>query len=430
MQQRLIVISADGLVGEDIQAMESMPGFRKYFSRCARVEAMRSIYPTITYPCHTTMCTGVYPDKHGVFGNLIFSPGGQSLPWRWFRDQNRWQEDIFRAAKREGLTTAAIFWPVTGRHPDIDWLIPEYWPQTPDQTPADAFREGGSSPEVLEIVERWLPGVTVRTHPGTDDFMVHCACDFIRRFSPDLLMLHPGNVDGYRHGHGVFSPEAARGVEETDRYLSEIMDTLAETGLIHRTNVVLTSDHGLIDVQRVVQLNQLLARKGLLEIAGEAGFSRWDACALSGGTSALVYLNPRAPKGTWQRTYDALLELKEEGGWGIGQVLTQEETQRQERLGGDFAFVVETDGITAYGDRLLPPEVTLYGEGDSRSGRATHGHLPDKGPQPVLLGVGPGFREGAVLSRARLVDGAPTYARLLGVHLRGADGQPLDALLR
>lgn len=430
MQQKLIVISADGLIGEDVQAMASMPGYRKYFSRAARVESMRSIYPTITYPCHTTMCTGVYPDKHRVFGNLVFSPGGQQLPWRWSRSQSLWGEDIFFSAKREGLTTAAVFWPVTGRHPAIDWLIPEYWPQRPEQTPAEAFREMGASPEVMELVERHLPGVTIRAHPETDDFMVRCACDIIRRFSPDLLMLHPGNVDGYRHRYGVFSPEAARGVAETDRYLMEIMDTLTETGLLHCTNVVLTSDHGLIDVQRVAQLNQLLAREGLLEITGRGEISRWYACALSGGTSALIYQNDAAPKGTWQRTYDALQKGMVEKRWGIGEVLTQEESQRRERLGGDFAFVVETDGITAFGDALLPPEITLYQEGDCRSARATHGHLPEKGPQPVLLGVGPGFREGAVAPRARLVDGAPTYARLLGVHLRGADGHPLEELLR
>ena len=436
MKQKLIVISADGLVGEDVEAMQSMPGFRKYFSHCARAESMRSIYPTITYPCHTTMSTGVYPDKHKIFGNLVFEPGGQKLPWKWFYKYNKWKEDIFCAAHRAGLTTAAVFWPVTGCHPHIDYLIPEYWVQNDSQTLAQAFREGGSSEEVMRIIEKNLsiahvPGGEIRTrHPENDEFILVCTCDIIRQFAPDLLMIHPGNVDGLRHHFGVFGPEITRAVEDTDRYLQMVMDTLEETGLISCTNVVLTSDHGLIDIDRVIHLNQAFAEKGLLTADDSGKLISWEASALSGGTSALVYLNPEAGDQAWEKTEKVLLELKSEGTWGIGEIFTQEEIQRKEHLGGDFAFVVETDGHSAFGDRLLPPAVTYFRKEDYRSGKATHGHLPDKGPQPVFLGVGPGFMEDAVIPRARLVDGAPTYARLLGVHLRGADGVPMEGLLK
>lgn len=448
MKQKLIVISADGLVGEDVEAMVSMPGFQKYFAHCAKAESMRSIYPTITYPCHTTMSTGVYPDKHKVLGNLVFEPGGQKLPWKWFYKYNQWKEDIFCAAHRAGLTTAAVFWPVTSCHPCIDYLIPEYWAQSDSQTLAEAFREGGSSPEVLEIIEKNLPiahvpGGEIRTrHPENDEFILACTCDIIRRFAPDLLMIHPGNVDGLRHHHGVFGPEITKAVEDTDRYLAMVMDTLDETGLLSCTNVVLTSDHGLIDIERVVHLNQAFAQKGLLTIdisgkvmesGGKETFGKlasWEACVLSGGTSALVYLNPKAGDQAREKTERVLAELTEEGRWGIGSIFTQEEIREKEHLGGDFAFVVETDGHSAFGDRLLPPAVTYFEKEDYRSGKATHGHLPDKGPQPVFLGVGPGFRQDARIARAQLVDGAPTYARLLGVHLQGADGVPMEGLLK
>ena len=58
-RQKLIVLSADALVYEDLAYLETLPNFRKYLSGGCRIERVRSIYPTITYPCHATMATGV-----------------------------------------------------------------------------------------------------------------------------------------------------------------------------------------------------------------------------------------------------------------------------------------------------------------------------------------------------------------------------------
>jgi AraC-like DNA-binding protein len=68
----------------------------------------------------------------------------------------QWGEDLFKAAKRAGLTTAAIFWPVTGCHPDIDYLINEYWPEPGDTDIREVFRRAGSSEEMIDIVEKNL----------------------------------------------------------------------------------------------------------------------------------------------------------------------------------------------------------------------------------------------------------------------------------
>ena len=429
MNRKLVVMSADGLVVEDVRAMASMPGFQKYFSHCARAESVRSIYPTITYPCHMTMITGVYPDKHGIYGNYEFIPGRKKLPWKWFYSANRWPDDIFKAAKREGLTTAAVFWPVTGNHPAIDWLIDEYWPQSPEDSLEDTFRRSGSSDELVDLVLKYSPGVKFPKHPDIDGFMLNCTCDIIRKHQPDLMLVHPADVDGFRHKNGVFNDEVMKAVRNTDRYLMQIMETLEETGLIDCTDVVLTSDHGLIDVTQTLHPNILLEQHGLLKTDGEGKLLSWEAYCLAQGTSALIYLNPEAGPGVWERTYQALQVLKDEGIWGIGDVFTQEEAQQQEHYGGDFAFVLETDGKTAFGDHLEGDALTFFKTKTYPGGQATHGHLPDKGPQPVFLGVGPHFKPDAVVPRIRLIDEAPTYAKILGLHLQGADGVPVDGML-
>ena len=62
--------------------------------------------------------------------------------------------------------------------------------------------------------------------------------------------------------------------------------------------------------------------------------------------------------------------------------------------------------------------------------KGSHGFHPDFGPRPFFLGCGPAFRKGAVLEQARLIDGAPTYAKILGVDLPDAQGQALQELLK
>ena len=64
-----------------------------------------------------------------------------------------------------------------------------------------------------------------------------------------------------------------------------------------------------------------------------------------------------------------------------------------------------------------------------RFGRATHGYVPDKGPQPTLIAFGPHIKQGVVLKNANLVDEAPTFAKVLGIEMKDTDGRSLDELL-
>ena len=132
-QRRVIVFSCDAMVYEDIEyLLDTDARFAELFRTGSIVKRTRTIYPSVTYPCHTTMSSGCYPGKHGVTNNTKFIPGQtKNLPWNWFADAIKCP-DIFTAAKKAGLTTACVFWPVTGNHPYIDSNLPEFWPQTPE----------------------------------------------------------------------------------------------------------------------------------------------------------------------------------------------------------------------------------------------------------------------------------------------------------
>ena len=200
MQQKLIVISADALTYEDVEYMKTLPNYQKYQAGGCRVKKVRSIYPTNTYPCHTTMRTGVWPDKHGIVSNFEFCPQMQVPPWQRNYASTKWDEDIFKAAKRAGLTTASVFWPVTGNHPYVDYLITECWPTKGAEDLREVYGGFGSTDEVLDIMESQLiDGQWPGAHPDVEEYEIRCAREIILRYQPDLLMIHPGNIDAYRH---------------------------------------------------------------------------------------------------------------------------------------------------------------------------------------------------------------------------------------
>lgn len=257
-----------------------------------------------------------------------------------------------------------------------------------------------------------------------------CVCDLIRSHKPDLLFLHPANIDAYRHQMGLFHQKVREGVEETDRWIGEIMEALKESGQLENTNFVLTSDHGQLDIKRTVNPNVMLADSGLIRkgLAGE--LLSWDAWCLSGGLSALVYLKNPSDQACYEKTYRLLKDMQEEGVYGISQIFTAREAGEKYHLAGDFSFVLESDDYSSFGDSINRPLVTGFDTGDYRRGRATHGHLPFKGPQPIFAAKGPAFKENVILEQGRLVDQAPTFAAALGLTLDGADGVPMWELLR
>ncbi len=430
--KRLVVFSADAMVSEDLEYLKQLPNYKKYLAHASIVEKVRSVYPTITYPCHTTMLTGVWPNKHGILGNYQMIPGVKPIPWKWFYDWVKIKDDLFVRAKEAGYTTASVFWPVTGNHPAIDYLVDEYWAQNDQDDLLDVYRRSGSVPEVLEIVKKYAndDACRRRIHPALEKFTVGCACDIIRQFKPHLLMLHPANIDDYRHKTGVWSDKIPKGIEETDQWIGQIMEALEDAGIREETNFVLTSDHGQMETKRIVNLNVILADHGFIRVDEDGTLKDWDAWCLSGGFSSLVYLKDPNNKKIYDAVYELLKFMVSEGIYGISEVFTQKEANEKHHLGGDFAFALETDGYSSLGDGYKRPIVTNFDTSDYRYGRATHGYLPHKGPQPIFVAAGPDFKENVILPEGRLIDEAPTFAKLLGLELPQADGQAMDELLR
>ena len=438
--RRLVVISVDALFAEDKELLETRPNFKAWLEHASGCVNTKSVYPTVTYPNHVAMDTGTYPEKNRLYSNHHFGTDGQTnRHWTWEGDNIK-VDTIFQAAKKAGYTTANGFWPVTCYWKDvIDWHVPEYWLVNEGETVEGCFAAMGTDPETMEIVKankKYLrPGVDlfIDKQPEYDDFIVHCDCDIIRKYKPEVLLTHWCVVDDYRHRFGIDHPYVrGEAMDHVDRFFGMICDALKDAGVYDETDIFVVSDHGQMDTQRKIKLNAFLVDKGLIELDEEGKVKDYTALMISQGMSCHIHLKNPDNIADWQKTYDILKEMAEVGIYGFTRVFTREETKEQFHLDGDFSFVLETDGYTSFLDGFTPPYVWRQDrteQWDHRFGKGSHGFLPSRGPKPMLWCKGPHIRPDVWLPEHEVIDEAPTYAMLLGAELPEAQGKPMEELL-
>ncbi|MBO5286296.1 MAG: alkaline phosphatase family protein [Clostridia bacterium] len=428
--RKLVIISNDALVKEDMDYLLTKPLFQELVKKGTWVKTLKTIYPSVTYPCHTSMITGCYPNKTHLYNNER-EEWGNPL-WVWERKYNR-VKTIIDAAKEKGMTTANVFWPVLGNDPNIDYNIPEYWSQTPDQPLTSALKEMGTSDKVIEEIVKpnlyYIEGHQ-RQHPYADEFVCACARDIILKYQPDVLVVHPAGIDGKRHGTGLFNAHVTEELDYTYYWMEKIIRAIKEVGEWDNTDFILTSDHGQVDIKRWGHPNILLVKAGLMTLDKDNNVTDYKAYVKSLGGSAQVYLKDKSDKEAYDLTYKTFMDAKESGLYGIERVYTTAECDMEEHLSGDFDFVLEFDGYTANGWEPFGPYFTTFDLSDYRTGRATHGFLPEKGPQPSMLMIGPDFNEGVTIERRHTLDMAATIAKIFDFNMPDIDGKPIEEAIK
>ena len=102
----------------------------------------------------------------------------------------------------------------------------------------------------------------------------------IRECQPDIVFLHPADVDWARHQYGVFNDQVKKAVESTDRYIGQIMKAVEDIGAAENTNLVLVSDHGQRNITKIVNINVALKEHGLIRVDENGEFRDWDAAVV------------------------------------------------------------------------------------------------------------------------------------------------------
>ena len=408
--RHLVLISIDALRPEFyLDDGYAAPALRALVRSGSHARAATPVFPSVTYPGHASIVTGVRPARHGILFNMIWSPTGG--PSRWYEEAADLRAPpLWDVARAAGLTTAAVSWPSTlGAR--IDWLVPErnYY-QRPE--PVDVLRQA-STPGLFERL-----GVTPRPEMFKnivewDTFLASTAAAILRGTRPNLLLLHLVQLDYYQHRGGTNGTEVRPALARIDAHVATVVAALREAGIAGETAVIVTGDHGFQDVERTVQVNEILARAGLGGC--RTASAEWRATAHVTGGSAAIFIK----SATDGAAAEAALRREARDRYTI---VPRRQLDELGAMTG-AAFAVDAAPGYAFG--------ASCGEGLETAKRyGTHGFLPSRPSMSTgFIAAGAGVRPGVTVERIRLVDVAPTAARLLGLDMPGVEGRVLAEML-
>lgn len=427
-KKRLFVLSVDSLFYEDIPWIRECPHLMNIFSHGTFVRGMRSTYPTMTYVAHTTILTGCHPDRHGVFHNEKVQVETKHPEWHWFRGSIRCPT-LFDEAKKVGLKTSAVNWPVTGSDPAIDYLIPEIWAEEFDGDPRPRFKKA-CSPGMMDLFDKYHRVLRWKEQPELDVFGLSCTLDIIRDYRPELVLLHLSYLDNARHKNGVFAEKAKEALRACDERFGHIFRALKEAGIYEKTNFVVIGDHGHLPVKQVFNPNIRLVKEGLIRLNHDGTVASWDAYCHSAGLSCQVVLSNPGDAKIRQKLLFTMEAMVADESLGCEQILSREELKSRYCLEGPIDYCIEGRLGTAFGNNCTGEEILPTDNGNYKLSVSSHGHMPEKGPQPILFAAGPDIRDGVELAPGNLIDEGPTFAKILGLEMPSAQGRPMTPLLR
>lgn len=432
-KNKLLVFMIDALCETDVAYMRTLKNFGWILENGVLVREMLPVYPSFTYPCHVSIMTGCYPNKHGIPHNEHVKAGVHPVPWYSKRSMVK-KKFFAEYAKEHGYSTCLINWPVS-EGADVDINLPMCLPPRYRGDNPRMFYEESTSKEVLDRYF-WkygylLCGCNKVLNSSYDDFTNAVSPDIIRDYGqPDVMFVKMCDLDTVRHKMGVDNDSAKLQLQKHDCELGVLMESIRRYGDFEHTNFIIMGDHGQTDVERVLNFNRVLQEKGLQKLDENGHLESFDAYCHSTGGCGWIELGDPADEELRQRVYQVLLEAKNSGKYGLGYVFTKEEADERFHLTGPFDFIIEGEEPLSFGYDPAAPLFTKAAPGDYKTAPGTHGGLPWRDHRTTFFACGPAFKKGAVIEQACLVDEAPTMAKILGFEMEDIDGKCLDDILR
>ena len=423
-KKRLIVISIDSMVTEDLAVLRSLPNFSEVLADSSIVMRNEATYPTLTHSIHTAISTGCYPGTHGVTGNEHFVPGEMEPAWFEAFDEVK-VPSLSAVAKQHGYTVASVLYPLTLNAP-FEWVLHRNEHDCPFEEKYNRIRERSMQDVFDELRPYTKDSFNMGPVLSEDQFCTDAIVGLIERHQPEIIYTHIIAIDTIRHQKGMFGQHILDIYRELDRMLGQILDALKKQGLYDKTILNVTADHGHLDIDRVVSINRFLRDEGLITVDEAGNLVDWQAymhsCALSGHMHIKDH-DPALYKKVWD-----LIDANREA-LDIERLFTMDEVRAKYHLDGDFDFVIESNGAATFSTDYNAPLCVASGGPDYRYAITTHGHEPWKGIQPLFFVRNPYSATRVVLAKGKIVDQAPTLARMLGFDMPQADGSVREELL-
>jgi predicted AlkP superfamily pyrophosphatase or phosphodiesterase len=421
----LVMISIDGLVPDYYTAPAQnglrVPTLTQMRLGGASADGVEGVYPSVTYPAHTTLITGSRPATHGIVQNRIFEAptAVQTREWYWFADALK-APTLWSLAKKAGLTTGAVGWPVTAKA-DIDYNVPEI--VDPGENPPTAKRTlQYSTPGLMEKALAATPN----SDTSTDGRRTSISEYIIKEYKPRLMLIHLIDLDSAHHKYGPRTPEALAVAEREDTYISRIIEATRQAGIFEKTTFLVVSDHGFASIDKKYAPNVTLVKEGLITLDENGKAKDWKAAAWPAGGSCAIVLRDPGDKATAAKVSEIFKRRLQSSNSPLNRLLTAAELKPLGALPEAFLMLEGASGF-AFDEALTGSEIRDSG----KDYRGTHGYLPSRPEMRAsLILFGAKAKRGGRLSLAKMIDIAPTAAAILGLSLEAVEGRAINELVQ
>ena len=356
----VILISADGF-RYDLAMRYNAKNLLSLANSGVEATSMQPSFPSLTFPNHYSIITGLYPSHHGIVDNRFYDEnwkqfyalgGKEVVNGKWYGGEPLWV-----LAEKQKMLSASFFW--VGSEAAIENVRPTYY---------FSYSEAFKTERRLEILKNWLE--------LPEDKRPH----FITFYFPE--------VDHEEHAHGVYSPEAEEAVHKLDSAIGQMNEMCTSTGL--PINFIFVSDHGFSDVDTA----------NTLSIPSVVDTSKFIIS--SGGTMVHLYAKNKKDVAS---TYDAIKKVQKN-------YTTYLSTNVPEK----WHYGKSDDKYNRIGDIILVADLSKVFWSRGRKSPATHGWDNSKQEmQATFYAWGPAFKEKFKINNFENVNVYPLVAHILGL---------------
>lgn len=390
----VVALLVDGLSGQMVERFDT-PNLDRLRAEGSWSHALQPTFPAISGPTWVSLSTGCWPAHHGIVTDKFLDPDlglmDHSSNPEWLQDCELLQQ----VAERQGVKTAALGW----------W---GQWSRSAGSTATFV----SSNAEVEQRIPR-NPQKYLSDRDRANEIIGYLHMPAEQR--PQLILGYFRGPDHDAHFEGLFSPENGAAVRSFDAAVGTILGAIAELEDKEAVSVLVFSDHGMVPVQKIVNLPRIMRR---LDI---------DARAVTTGTTGFLYFGTQS---AIEPAYQGLSEYDE------FDVFTKEALPAYMNMGTgprvpDLIIAAKPGYYTADPD-LWPWYLRPFGFVGSdfvstpllgAGLRAAHGYGPGTpGNDGVFYAWGHGISQAVSLGSVRMIDVHPTIASLLSIE----PGTPVD----
>jgi len=363
---------------------------------------MIPVFPTLTYPNHTSLITGVSPIVHGIDNNNLFDKDKGPLPeWHWDSRSIK-TPTLWEKAEEKGLHTAIVRWPVS-LNAQVTWNFPEI------------FKVHGMSGTHKQWVEKFAtPGLVQELEKGVgrsmppnmlwflayDDWLADSTVYLEKTYQPDLQLIHLLTADIVQHELGQDSLPTQWFVFQLDKVIGKLATELKKDPNVC---LVVVGDHGHRDFRQIFYINSLLQKSGYITTDHHNHIIKWSAIARANGGSAEIFV--RDP-----HLEPVIYELLQKNLDSYFKIFKNQDIKNQEILSFPKAsFILAAPlGISFDGEitNVLTKKISFP--------QSTHGYLATEPPMHTVFSAsGCGIEPNQRLETVHLLQVAPTLWEIL-----------------